>query len=120
MCPGTSAVTGKSSLGSEMKYGQVKTGKLYFSSNEAAEQIGVSVDVLLSWEKEFPNLKPQKNKNGKRIYRQNDIEIARQIKEGSLTVQKQPRKTKAKKNTGNNELLLKIRNNLQKALNKIK
>jgi len=102
-----------------LKYGQVETGKLYFSSNEAAEQVGVSVDVLLSWEKEFPSLKPQKNKNGKRIYRQNDIEIAKQIKENSFTTQKLPQKTKAKKNKNNNELLLKIRNNLQNVLDRL-
>jgi len=113
-----------------LKYGQVETEKLHFSSGEAAELVGVSIDVLLSWEKEFPSLNPQKNKNGKRIYRQNDIEIAKQIKEGSSrgvacnapTARNAPttKKTKIKKHTSNNELLLKIRNNLQNALNKIK
>jgi DNA-binding transcriptional MerR regulator len=95
-----------------LKYGLVETEKLYFTSSEAAEQIGVSVEILRLWEKKFLELKPQKNKAGKRVYRQSDIEIAKQIKESAPEVEKQPRK-KAKTKPANKELLLKIRNNLQ-------
>ncbi|MDR2732572.1 MAG: MerR family transcriptional regulator [Fibromonadaceae bacterium] len=108
-----------------MKYGQVETEKLYFSSSEAAKQIGVPVSVLHSWEKDFPALAPQKNANGKRIYRQSDIEIAMKIKEERVV------EISVKKNYPANSLnsinsepdknfLLKIRNRLQNILDNIK
>ena len=106
-----------------MKYGSVETEKLYFSSSEAAEQIGVPVDVLHSWEKEFPDFKPKKNKNGKRIYRQSDIEAAKQIKESGSVSKKEPvPKAKTKKiiAASNKDILLKIRDSLQDALDRIK
>ncbi|GBU24621.1 transcriptional regulator [Fibrobacteria bacterium R8-3-H12] len=110
-----------------MKYGQVETGKLYFSSSEAAEQIGVSADVLHSWEKKYPELSPKKNANGKRVYKQSDIETAKEIKEklaneGDLSVDKPARQTKTVKKTSsyNNNELLKIRNKLQNVLENIK
>jgi len=110
-----------------MKYGQVATEKLYFSSNEAAEQIGISVDILHSWEKKFPELSPKKNANGKRVYKQSDIETAKAIKEklasnGELVVDRPSKKTKAVKKTSNldNNALLKIRNKLQNVLENIK
>ncbi len=37
--------------------------------------------VLRFWEKEFPNLHPEKNSAGNRVYRAKDIEIIRTIKE---------------------------------------
>ncbi|MDR0516222.1 MAG: MerR family transcriptional regulator [Fibromonadaceae bacterium] len=116
-----------------MKYGQIKTEKLYFSSSEAAEKVGVSVSVLHSWESLFPKLNPNKNGTGKRVYRLSDIEIAKQIKNeqtketifGEEAVAEAPPKTvKERSNTAKNkaskEYLLKIRDSLQSALNKIK
>jgi hypothetical protein len=113
-----------------MKYGQVATEKLYFSSSEAAEQIGVPVEILHSWEKKIPELNPKINANVKRVYKQSDIEIAKEIKEklakeGELVVDRPSKKTRAvKKNSGNNNNdntdLLKIRNKLQNILENIK
>jgi len=110
-----------------MKYGQVATEKLYFSSSEAAEQIGIPVDILHSWEKKFPELNPKKNANGKRIYKQSDIETAKEIKEKvageeGLVVDRPSKQTKTVKKTSNNNNndLLKIRNKLQNVLEKIK
>ena len=108
-----------------MKYGQVETEKLYFSSGEAAKQIGISVDILHSWEKEFPGLNPKKNANGKRIYKQSDIEFAKEIKENAPQTSMLPKKTKTvKKNDSNNSdnanALIKIRNDLQSILKSIK
>jgi len=106
-----------------MKYGRVETEKLYFSSSEAAEQIGVPVSVLHSWEKDFPELKPQKNGAGKRIYRQIDIDTAKEIKEKAATsknpVVKQSKPVEKKPGKGNKEFLLKIRNRLRDILNKM-
>ena len=114
-----------------MKYGQVATEKLYFSSSEAAEQIGVPVDILHSWEKKHPELNPKKNANGKRIYKQSDIETAKEIKgkvageEGFVVdkppVDKPPRQTKTTPKAGkDSRTLIKIRNKLQNVLENIK
>jgi len=110
-----------------MKYGQVATEKLYFSSSEAAEQIGIPVDTLHSWERKFHELNPKKNANGKRIYKQSDIEIAKEIKEklaneGELVVDKPAKQIKTAKKTSsnNNNDLIKIRNKLQNVLENIK
>jgi DNA-binding transcriptional MerR regulator len=110
-----------------MKYGQVSTEKLYFSSSEAAKQIGVPVDVLRSWEKKFPELNPKINANGKRVYKQSDIEIAKEIKEKEageevLVVNNPPKQAKTAKKTSihSNNDLIKIRNKLQNVLENIK
>jgi len=113
-----------------MKYGQVATEKLYFSSSEAAKQIGIPVDILHSWEKKFPELNPKINANGKRVYKQSDIETAKEIKEkiakeGELVVDKPSKKTRTVKkisinNNNDNYDLLEIRNKLQNVLENIK
>jgi len=105
-----------------MKYGLVETKKLYFTSAEAAEQVGVPVKVLHSWEKDFPDLKPKKNKAGKRVYSQIDIETAKQISSKSYKGRKSsapigktaPTDKAAPTNANNEEILLKIRNDLLK------
>jgi len=103
---------------------------LYFSSSEAAEQIGIPVDILHSWEKKYPELSPKKNANGKRVYKQSDIETAKEIKEklaneGEVVVDKPSKKTRTVKkvsvnNNNDNYDLLKIRNKLQNVLENIK
>jgi DNA-binding transcriptional MerR regulator len=114
-----------------MKYGQVETEKMYFSSGEAAKLVGVPVSVLHSWEKEFSVLNPKKNRAGKRIYSQSDIETAKEIKnKANFETTKEPRKKPAKSKPASKpiksklemdkDFLLKIRSNLQNALNKIK
>jgi len=114
-----------------MKYGHVETEKLYFSSSEAAEQVGVSADILHAWEKEFKELKPKKNRAGKRIYRQTDIEIAKAIKAGAIEPNSpKPQKTRKSKSEAGNAAempqqntgmpLQSIRDNLQSALNRLR
>jgi len=106
-----------------MKYGAVKTEKLYFTSAEAAEQVGVPVKVLHSWEKDFPALKPKKNKAGKRVYNQVDIETAKQIGVGAIPrgcAAPSEKKLKNATKIADKDVLLKIRNDLLKNLNRIK
>lgn len=55
-------------------------GKMYYSISEAAEMIGVEPYVLRFWEKEFPHLRPRKNRAGNRAYQAKDIQNAMQIK----------------------------------------
>ena len=57
-----------------------KDGKMYYSISEVAEMIGVVPYVLRFWEKEFPHLKPRKNRAGNRAYQQKDIDRVTQIK----------------------------------------
>jgi DNA-binding transcriptional MerR regulator len=55
-------------------------GKMYYSISEAADLIGVEPYVLRFWEKEFPQIKPKKNRAGNRIYRPEDIKRVTKIK----------------------------------------
>jgi len=55
-------------------------GKMYYSISEVAEMIGVVPYVLRFWEKEFPHLKPRKNRAGNRAYQPKDIQRVMQIK----------------------------------------
>jgi len=110
-----------------MKYGQVKTEKMYFSSSEASKLIGVPIEVLHSWEKEFSAFNPKKNGAGKRVYSKSDIEIAKKIKNKtnfktakSKPISKPISKPVKNKLEMDKNSLLKIRNNLQSVLNKIK
>lgn len=54
--------------------------KLYYSISEVAEMTGLKPYVLRFWEKEFPFLKPKKNRAGNRSYQQKDIDLINQIK----------------------------------------
>lgn len=56
------------------------TEKLYYSISEVAEIFHVNASLIRFWEKEFPNqIKPRKNKNGRRMFTARDIERIRQI-----------------------------------------
>ncbi len=65
-----------------MQQAQPKTipDKLYFKIGEVCELIGVEPHVLRYWEQEFPQLTPQKNSAGQRVYRRRDVEVAMRIK----------------------------------------
>lgn len=54
--------------------------KLYYSIGEASEIAGVKTHVLRYWETLFPELKPSKNKAGKRVYTEKDIEVVLRLK----------------------------------------
>ncbi|MEE9553350.1 MAG: MerR family transcriptional regulator [candidate division Zixibacteria bacterium] len=55
-------------------------GKIYYSISEVAEMVGEEPYVLRFWEKEFPKLKPKKNRAGNRTYQAKDIERVMRIK----------------------------------------
>jgi DNA-binding transcriptional MerR regulator len=55
-------------------------GKMYYSISEVAEMVGVVPYVLRFWEKEFPHIKPRKNRAGNRTYQAKDIQKIVQIK----------------------------------------
>lgn len=54
--------------------------KEFYSIKEVAEMLGIPAYVLRYWEKEFPMLKPHRNRLGRRFYSRKDIDIARMIK----------------------------------------
>lgn len=54
--------------------------KLYYTISEVAKIVGEPQYVLRYWEKEFPLLRPKKNRAGNRIYSEKDLEIVRAIK----------------------------------------
>ena len=51
-----------------------KNVKLYYSTKEVAEEVGVNESTLRYWEKEFPFLKPKVTSNKVRQYTEKDIE----------------------------------------------
>ncbi len=55
--------------------------KLYYSISEVAQITDLEPYVLRFWEKEFPMLRPRKNKGGNRHYQKRDIELINQIKQ---------------------------------------
>ena len=54
--------------------------KLYYSISEVSRMVELEQYVLRYWEREFEQLRPQKNRAGNRIYTEKDIEIIKLIK----------------------------------------
>ncbi len=76
--------------------------RLYYSISEVAEITGIKPYVLRFWEKEFPSLRPKKNKAGNRTYQLKDIDLINQIKhllyENGFTIEGAKAKLKNEKN----------------------
>lgn len=53
--------------------------KTYLKIGEAAGIIGVPASTLRFWEKQFPQIKPMKNKKGDRFYNAKDMEVLKEI-----------------------------------------
>ena len=54
--------------------------KLYYKIGEVCRITDSQPYVLRFWESEFPQLSPQKNKAGQRVYRKKDIQLIFKIK----------------------------------------
>ena len=54
--------------------------KLYYSISEVAELTAIKPYVLRFWEKEFPILRPKKNRGGNRSYQRREIDLVNRIK----------------------------------------
>lgn len=69
-------------LGKDCERISVKNGeeKLYYSISEVAEMTDVKPYVLRFWEKEFPLLRPKKNRGGNRTYQKREIVLVNRIK----------------------------------------
>jgi DNA-binding transcriptional MerR regulator len=55
------------------------TTKKYIKIGEAAAIIGVPASTLRFWEKNFPQIKPMKNKKGDRFYTEKDLDVLKEI-----------------------------------------
>lgn len=65
--------------------------KMFYSISEVAQMFNVTETLLRFWEKEFPNIKPQKAGRGIRQYTKADLEQVRLVyhlvKERGMTLQ---------------------------------
>lgn len=65
--------------------------KVYYTIGEVADMFDVNTSLIRYWEKEFDIIKPQKNKKGNRLFRQEDIDnfyvIYHLVKELGFTLQ---------------------------------
>lgn len=108
---------------------QEEIKKLYYSISEVSEKTELKQYVLRYWESEFDQLKPIKNRSGNRIYTDEDIAMILQIKrllyEEKFTVEGAKRRLselegqEAVKNTGMDQLVHAIRDELNEALKKL-
>ena len=57
-----------------------KTSKVFYRVGEVSQLVGVESYVLRYWEKMFPQLNPEKDENGQRIYTRSDIDVILHIK----------------------------------------
>jgi DNA-binding transcriptional MerR regulator len=55
--------------------------KLYHSIGEVSERTGLEAHVLRFWESEFPELRPRKNRAGRRVYTEEDIRTVERIQQ---------------------------------------
>jgi len=54
--------------------------KLYYSIGEVSDIVGYDPHVLRYWEQEFDVLSPRKNRAGRRIYTEEDVEVVERIR----------------------------------------
>lgn len=89
-----------------MPYREKEIEKLYYSISEVAAMFDVNTSLIRFWEKEFPVLKPRKNKKGNRLFTKEDIDNLRKIyvlvKEKGYTLQGAKEKLKEDKSENRN------------------
>jgi len=54
--------------------------RLYYSISDVAKLLDEETYVLRYWEKEFPQISPKKNRSGKRVYSDRDIDMLKIVK----------------------------------------
>lgn len=74
-----------------MPYKKPVIEKIYFPIGEVAEMFNVNTSLIRFWEKEFPSIKPHKNKKGNRLFTKDDLEqlklIYHLVKERGMTLE---------------------------------
>lgn len=68
-----------------------ETKKLFYTISEVSEMFDLNASTIRFWEKEFEQLKPNKNKKGNRTFTQKDIDnlgrIVELVKQQGFTIQ---------------------------------
>jgi len=59
---------------------QDNPNKIFYRVGEVSQLVGVESYVLRYWEKMFPQLKPEKDESGQRVYTKPDIDMVMRIK----------------------------------------
>ncbi|WP_295678250.1 MerR family transcriptional regulator [uncultured Fibrobacter sp.] len=62
-----------------MQYGNLKIGKVYWSTKEVSQKTGIPDYTLRYWESVIPSLHVPRNRAGKRAWRKHDIEMVEAI-----------------------------------------
>lgn len=74
-----------------MPYKEKEIEKRYFTIGEVARDLGVATSLIRFWEREFPIIKPKKNRKGNRQFTQQDLKnvklIYHLVKEKGYTLQ---------------------------------
>ena len=101
------------------------TEKLYFTIGEVAALFNVNASLIRYWEKEFPIIKPKKNKKGNRFFTKMDIEnfhiIYHLVKERGMTLKGAKLKLRENKDDAvNNFEVIKVLKDIREKLLEIK
>ncbi len=99
--------------------------KLYYTIGEVAAMFNVNASLVRYWEKEFPVIKPKKNKKGNRFFTKSDIEnfhiIYHLVKERGMTLKGAKQKLRENKDdTVNNFEIVKALKDIRQKLLEIK
>jgi len=99
--------------------------KLYYTIGEVSNMFSVNASLIRYWEKEFPIIKPKKNKKGNRFFTKGDIEnfhvIYHLVKERGMTLKGAKLKLKENKDdTINNFEIIKSLKDIKQKLLEIK
>ncbi len=99
--------------------------KLFYTIGEVAEMFNVNASLIRYWEKEFPVIKPKKNRKGNRFFTKSDIEnfhiIYHLVKERGLTLKGAKQKLRENKDdTVNNFEVIKVLKEIRDKLLEIK
>jgi len=92
--------------------------KLYYSIGEVKEITGIAPHVLRYWESEFKLLRPRKDRSGRRMYQNKDLEKIDKIKDllyrrrYSIAGAKKCLQMETEGDTSNRDLLSRIKTEL--------
>ncbi len=56
-----------------MPYKERQIKKLYYSIGEVSKMLDIKASTIRSWEKDYKNIKPRKNRKGDRMFTEKDI-----------------------------------------------
>jgi DNA-binding transcriptional MerR regulator len=99
--------------------------KLFYTIGEVAAMFDVNASLIRYWEKEFPVIKPKKNKKGNRFFTKSDIEnfhiIYHLVKERGMTLKGAKLKLRENKDDAvNNFEIIKVLKDIREKLLEIK